>query len=75
MQIMEGDLLATMRRLLPRIGHIQFADTPGRHEPNTGVIDFTSAFAAIDAMGYRGWVGAEYRPQVNTAHSLAWFKP
>ncbi len=73
MQIMEGDLVNTMRRLQPRIGHIQFADSPGRHEPGTGAIDFTEAFAAIDAMGYSGWVAAEYRPSVTTAHSLAWF--
>ncbi|MCY7386802.1 MAG: TIM barrel protein [Burkholderiales bacterium] len=70
MQIMEGGgtavLAATIERLLPRIGHIQFADAPGRHEPGSGEIDFADLFARIDRLGaegkYAGWVSAEYRP-------------
>jgi hydroxypyruvate isomerase len=73
MQIMRGDLIPTMERLLPRIGHIQFADTPGRHEPGTGEINFANVFAAIDRIGYSGWVGAEYRPAARTIDGLAWF--
>jgi len=75
MQIMEGDLIETMRRLLPRIGHIQFADSPGRHEPGTGEINLPRIFAAIDEMGYDGWVGAEYAPTGKTEDSLGWFEP
>ena len=70
MQIMEGGgstaLAATIERLIARIGHIQFADAPGRHEPGNGEIDFAGLFARIDriiAYGkYAGWVSAEYRP-------------
>ena len=73
MQIMEGDLIRTMECLLPWIGHIQFADNPGRNEPGTGEINFSNVFAAIDRLDYDGWVSAEYRPSGNTEASLAWF--
>ena len=74
MQIMEGDLIPTMERLKDYIGHIQFADTPGRHEPGTGEINFPNIFKALDAMGYDGWVGAEYVPSGRTEDSLGWFE-
>jgi len=73
-QIMEGDLAEGFRAALPRIAHLQFADVPGRHEPGTGGIDFPGLFAAIDASGYDGWVGAEYVPATDTAASLGWFR-
>jgi len=75
MQIMEGDLIRTMECLMPWIGHVQFADNPGRHEPGTGEINFSNMFNALDAMGYAGWVSAEYRPVTTTAESLGWFGP
>jgi hydroxypyruvate isomerase len=71
-QIMQGDLIAGVRQHLARIAHIQFADNPGRHEPGTGEINFAGVFAAIDALGYAGWVGAEYRPTRPTAETLGW---
>lgn len=63
----------TMR--LPQIGHIQFSDYPGRHEPGTGVQEFDRLFASIAQSDYSGWVGAEYRPLEATSSSLNWFKP
>ncbi len=75
MQIMEGDLAPTMARLKDHIFHIQFADTPGRHEPGTGEINFPFIFVAIDAMGYEGWVGAEYVPSGASEDSLGWLAP
>lgn len=74
MQVMEGDLAPTIARLLPLIGHMQFADTPGRHEPGTGELSFDFLFEHIDALGYRGWIGAEYRPRSGTDSSLGWFE-
>jgi hydroxypyruvate isomerase len=71
-QIVEGDLIEGFRAALPRIAHVQFADAPGRHEPGTGEINHRAIFAAIDASGYAGWVGAEYRPTGTTAASLGW---
>lgn len=73
MQIMEGDLIRGIECLLPWIGHIQFADNPGRHQPGTGEINFSNVFSAIDRLGYTGWVSAEYRPTGVTERSLAWF--
>lgn len=55
-----------------KIGHIQFADCPGRGQPGTGRIDFGRVFSAIEDSGYSGWVGAEYKPVGTTAESLDW---
>lgn len=72
MQIMEGDLLRSIARLLPFIGHIQIADNPGRHEPGTGEIAFERLLPAIDALGYQGYVGCEYTPAAGTGEGLGW---
>lgn len=55
-----------------KIGHIQFADCPGRGQPGTGQVDFDRIFSAIESSGYSGWVGAEYKPVGTTAESLDW---
>jgi hydroxypyruvate isomerase len=75
MQSMEGNLARTIERLLPRIGHLQIADVPGRHEPGTGEINFGFLFALIDRLGYSGWIGCEYNPAGDTAEGLKWAKP
>jgi hydroxypyruvate isomerase len=75
MQIMEGEVAATIERLLPRIGHLQLADVPGRHEPGTGAIDFGSLLSHIDRVGYTGWIGCEYVPAGNTRDGLGWTAP
>jgi len=72
MQIMEGDLSVRLQNLLPRIGHIQVADVPDRHEPGTGEINFPWLFDHLDRMGYGGWVGAEYIPRAGTLQGLGW---
>jgi hydroxypyruvate isomerase len=71
-QRMEGELAATLERHLPRIAHVQVADTPGRHEPGTGEIHFDFLFAHLDAIGYTGHVGCEYKPATTTAAGLGW---
>ena len=75
MQIMEGDLAATVERLLGRIGHIQLADVPGRHEPGTGEVNFAFLLRHLDALGYSGWVGCEYNPRGDTLEGLKWAQP
>ena len=72
MQRMEGELANTIARHLPRIGHIQIADTPGRHEPGSGEINYPWLFDFIDRIGYTGWIGCEYRPAAGTREGLAW---
>jgi hydroxypyruvate isomerase len=69
---MEGDLAHTIERLLPRIGHMQLADVPGRNEPGSGEINFEFLLAHIDALGYAGWIGCEYNPRGDTAEGLKW---
>lgn len=72
-QVMEGNLIETLSQNLARIAHIQLADNPGRGEPGTGEINFPNVFAALDAMGYSGWIGCEYRPTTDKAQeSLSW---
>ncbi len=57
-----------------QIGHIQFADVPGRGQPGSGNIDFDRLFDVIDQAGYSGWVGAEYKPTAPTRNTLSWLQ-
>ncbi|MBE3598335.1 MAG: hydroxypyruvate isomerase [Limnochordaceae bacterium] len=70
MQIMEGNLTQTLKAYLPRIGHVQIADVPGRHQPGTGEIRYPFVLQALDEAGYDGWVSLEYVPQGSTEESL-----
>jgi len=74
MQMMQEDPATFIQQHSNKIGHIQFADCPGRHQPGTGVIDYSELFAVIKASSYRGWVGAEYNPLHTTQTSLNWLK-
>jgi hydroxypyruvate isomerase len=73
MQVMEGDLARTIETNLARIAHLQLADNPGRNEPGTGEINYPFLFAHLDKIGYRGWIGCEYRPRSTTVEGLGWF--
>jgi len=75
MQILEGNLAEKAERLLARIGHMQVADAPGRHEPGSGEINFDFLFKHVDAIGYAGWIGCEYNPAGDTLEGLKWAKP
>ncbi|MDX9994860.1 MAG: hydroxypyruvate isomerase [Rhodocyclaceae bacterium] len=74
-QVMEGDLARTLETNLARIGHLQVADNPGRHEPGTGEIRFDFLFERLQQLGYAGWIGCEYHPAGGmgaTEASLGW---
>lgn len=71
-QRMEGHLCHTIERLLPYIAHIQIANTPGRHEPHLGEINYDFIFQTLDQLDYEGWVGCEYIPATTTAAGLTW---
>lgn len=73
-QVTEGDITKRIEAHLPIIAHMQLADVPGRHEPGTGEIAWDYVFSRIDALGYAGWIGCEYRPAGETAAGLAWRK-
>ncbi len=74
MQRAEGNLVATLRRLVPRVGHVQIADAPDRHEPGTGEICYPYVLRELDRMGYRGFVGLEYQPLAGTEEGLSWIE-
>ncbi len=75
MQMMEGSLARTVRDNLDQIWHMQLADTPGRHEPGTGEINFHYLLPYLDEIGYEGWVGCEYGPLNGTEAGLGWATP
>ena len=73
-QITEGDVATKLRRYLPtgRVGHIQIAGVPERHEPDVGELNYPYLFSVLDALEYKGWVGCEYRPRGTTSQGLGW---
>ncbi|MCW3474132.1 2-oxo-tetronate isomerase [Limobrevibacterium gyesilva] len=71
-QITEGDVTKRMEAHMPIIVHMQLADVPARNEPGTGELGWEFIFRRIDALGYQGWVGCEYRPAGETVAGLAW---
>ena len=73
-QVTEGDITKRMELHLPLIVHTQIADVPARNEPGTGEIAWDYVFARMDALGYAGWVGCEYRPAGDTVAGLSWIK-
>ena len=73
MQRMEGNLVANLREHVGLIGHVQIADSPGRGEPGTGEIHYPYVLAALEELGYNGYVGLEYNPTTETTEeSLGW---
>lgn len=68
------DLDSVLTMDLPRVGHVQIADIPGRHEPGTGTLDFARAFRLLARGGYAGYVGLEYRPTGPSADSFGWLR-
>ncbi|UQT53856.1 hydroxypyruvate isomerase family protein [Streptomyces durmitorensis] len=75
-QIVEGDLTTTLRRDLPtgRVGHLQIAGVPDRHEPDQGELDVRHLFDVVDDLGFDGWIGCEYNPRAGTSEGLGWLK-
>jgi hydroxypyruvate isomerase len=67
-----GELVGTYDRYREKIAHIQLADNPGRNEPGTGEINYPFVFDALEAAGYDGWIGCEYKPLTTTAEGLGW---
>jgi 2-dehydrotetronate isomerase len=74
-QIVGGDLIVRLDKFFPVIGHLQCSAVPSRHEPDEGEINYPEVFAAVDRLGYQGWIGAEYRPRTRTEDGLAWARP
>ena len=75
-QIVEGDVAMKLRQYLPtgRVGHLQMAGVPERHEPDRGELSYPYLFDVIDQVGYDGWIGCEYRPAGGTSEGLGWWQ-
>ncbi len=71
---MQGDLIRTIRKCAPVLGHIQIAGVPDRHEPDDGEINHPHLFRRLDELGYAGFVGCEYRPRAGTSAGLGWLR-
>jgi hydroxypyruvate isomerase len=74
-QIMQGDLIRRFEKHRSLIGHVQIAAVPSRHEPDEGEVNYPEIFAALDRLGYDGWVACEYRPRGRTEDGLGWARP
>jgi hydroxypyruvate isomerase len=70
--VAEGDVLRKLALHFPLIEHIQIAAVPSRAEPDEGEIAYRAIFDEIEALGYQGWVGCEYKPRGSTDAGLAW---
>jgi hydroxypyruvate isomerase len=64
--IMEGNIIQTLRNNMDAIGYIHMADVPGRFQPGTGELNFTNIFKAIRELNYQGVVGFEFEPTGRT---------
>jgi len=71
-QLMEGDLTNRLSRLLPVIGHIQFASVPDRGTPDHGEVNYEHIFSHIDSLGWARPIGAEYKPKIETDLTIDW---
>jgi 2-dehydrotetronate isomerase len=71
-QIVGGDLIRRFEKHLPLVGHVQIAAVPSRQEPDEGEVNYPAIFAALDRLGYDGWIGCEYRPRGKTEDGLGW---
>lgn len=71
-QILHGDVLTGLSQLMPITGHVQIASVPRRHEPGTGELADNVILSELDRLGYRGFVGCEYRPSGDTLAGLGW---
>ncbi|XP_062412662.1 putative hydroxypyruvate isomerase [Sardina pilchardus] len=72
-QIMDGNLTQNIRKYFPLIGHVQIAQVPGRHEPDSaGELSFPYLFSLLEELGYQGYIGCEYKPAGSTVDGLKW---
>ncbi|HSC62710.1 MAG TPA: 2-oxo-tetronate isomerase [Caldimonas sp.] len=75
-QIVEGDVATKLRAYLPggKVGHLQIAGVPERHEPDQGEVNYAYLFDVVDSLAYDGWIGCEYRPAGATSSGLGWLR-
>jgi hydroxypyruvate isomerase len=69
-----GDPIADIATFSDLIGHLQYADCPGRGAPGTGTMSLANTVQAAEAAGYRGAIGMEYAPSGPTSEALDWYR-
>ena len=69
---MEGNVVANIREYGARFGHIQIADSPDRHHPGTGELNYPFILQSIIDSGYTGMIGLEYKPSDSIDETFAW---
>lgn len=74
-QIVGGNIAARLDKHLDQTAHIQIAGVPGRHEPDSGELNYPFLFYMLDRVGYEGWIGCEYKPHGDTNAGLEWIRP
>lgn len=72
LQRIQGELANTLAAHIDAIGHVQIADTPGRHEPGSGEVNYPFIFATLERLGYDGWIGCEYTPASGIGGAFGW---
>ncbi len=70
--VASGDVIMRLRRFFPLVGHVQIAAVPSRNEPDEGEISYPAILLELEALGYAGWVGCEYKPRGDTLEGLVW---
>ena len=74
LQVMQGDISRLLEKMMSITGHIQIAAVPSRAEPDEGELDYRNILKLIDSLGYKGFIGAEYKPRGTTDEGLGWMK-
>jgi 2-dehydrotetronate isomerase len=73
-QIEDGDVAVAIKEYAALTRHYQIANPPDRGEPDQGDLNYRWLLQQIDASGYKGWVGCEYKPRGGTVEGLGWTK-
>ena len=73
-QIIAGDVTIALEEYFDRIGHIQIAGVPDRHEPDSGELSLPHILSVLETLDYEGWIGCEYRPRAATEDGLGWLR-
>jgi len=71
-QVEDGDVAVALKEYAGLTRHYQIANPPDRGEPDAGEMNYRWLLGEIDAAGYKGWVGCEYRPRRGTVEGLGW---
>ena len=72
--VMEGDVVGGLKEAKSVIRHLQIASPPDRGEPDHGELGYKTLLMLIDASGYGGYIGLEYKPRAGTVAGLKWMK-